>query len=272
MLRRTLMMALIAILTVGCGEESPGSKGEELVQPSPPQTGTLHFVANGEGFAVEPFESKDGWTIDLDHVYISFDEVTGYLTDPPFDPHGSEEMRYTSREVLAGSCIVDLADGPVRVGSVDDAQAGHYNATSWLNVPSDGGPSEGFSVLLVGTATKADALIEFSLGVAQSYRYLGGEYVGGERKGLLRPGEEAELEMTFHLDHIFGTAELPPQDQLNADAIGFQAFADIAEEGRLETTLAELEGKLPEDEFGLLSEALRTLGHVGEGHCRCTVM
>lgn len=270
MLSKTLTIAFIALLALGCAEESPEPGDEDSAQASTPQTGTLHFVANGEGFAVEPFESKDGWLIDLDHVYVSLDEVTGYQTDPPFDAHDSAEIQYTFREKLEGIRTVDLAEGPVRIGRVDDALAGHYNAISWSMVPADSGSSEGFSILLVGTAEKADTTVEFSLGMARSYSCMGGEYVGEVRKGMLQPGEETELEMTFHLDHIFGTAELPPEDQLNADAIGFQPLAEIGEEGRLETTLSQLEVKLEQDEYHLLSEAVRTLGHVGEGHCRCT--
>ena len=53
--------------------------------------------------------------------------------------------------------------------------------------------------------------------------------------------------MTFHLDHLFGNAELGAGDALNKGAIGFEAFAKGGKQ-----TIA-LKGQ--------------HLGHAGEGHC-----
>ena len=81
----------------------------------------------------------------------------------------------------------------------------------------------------------------------------------------------ADLEMTFHFDHIFGDADTPADDELNVGAPGFEPFAELAEGGKLDVDMAALKEKISAEDFGKLEAMLPTLGHVGEGHCRCVV-
>jgi hypothetical protein len=133
------------------------------------------------------------------------------------------------------------------VGEVE-APAGHYNAISWTVSPTDEGILAGYSTVLIGKAQKDGRTVDFQLKSKEKSTYRCGEFVGDERKGLLAQGGMADLEMTFHLDHIFGRADKPADDEMNIEATGFAPFADGAK-----SHLLELRGM--------------HIGHAGEGHC-----
>ena len=235
-------------------------------------SGTLAFYANGEDFVRRGFVSKDGWRIAMDHLYVTLAEVTAFQTDPPYDPHSSDEIKGKVVASLGGTHVVDLAEGdedapPVFVGEVGDAAAGQYNALSWRMAQSSVGPSEGYALVIEGTGEKAGRTVEFTIKIPEEYSYRCGEYVGEMRKGILVENGTADLEMTFHLDHVFGDAELPPDDGLNVAALGFEPLAQVETGGSLDVNMAALQGKLTSAEYRMLVDALVTLGHVGEGHC-----
>ncbi|ELR98466.1 hypothetical protein [Gloeocapsa sp. PCC 73106] len=233
-------------------------------------TGELLLVANGEDFVRQGFTSKDGWQIEFDHVYVTLAEVTAYQTNPPFDPATDEAMKPIVTVVLTESPqTVDLAEGdtdakPILVSQVKDAPAGNYNAIAWQVVPS----TEGKTILLQGKATKGGETINFNLGITQALKYTCGEFVGDDRKGILEPGAQAELETTFHFDHIFGSAEVPQDDPLNTDALGFEPLAALAQNGQLQADSESLAQQMSPEDYQRLAEAIANLGHVGEGHCR----
>ena len=216
--------------------------------------GTLEFHANGEDFVREGFVSKDGWSINFDHVYIVLADITAYQTDPPYDPHHSgSNIKSKAKVSLDKTYTVDLAKGgtdadPILVDR-KSAAAGHYNAISWKMVKATSGPAVGYSLVMIGTAEKDSQTVEFTINVDEECEYSCGEFVGDERKGMVQKGGTADVEMTFHFDHIFGDAETPLDDDLNVEALGFEPFA---EGGEVDLNMAELH-----------------LGHVGEGHCHC---
>ncbi len=236
--------------------------------------GTLQFHANGEDFVRQGFVSKDGWSINFDHVYITLADVTAYQTEPPYDPHSGADVKASVKVSLPKTYTVDLAKGgedapPILVGEVTNAAAGHYNAISWKMAKASSGPANGYSLVIVGTAEKGDTRIDFSIKVDNEYGYSCGEFIGDERKGILQEGGVADVEMTFHFDHIFGDAETPMDDELNVGAVGFEPFAGIAEGGKLDVDMIVLQAKLPAGDYEALVDILPTLGHVGEGHCHC---
>ena len=217
------------------------------------QVGTLQFYAEGEERAREGLLSKDGWSITFDHVYVTLSAITAYQTDPPYDSETEANIDYAVKASLQGTYTVDLAepggvDDPRKlVGEVSGQPTGHYNAISWRMVKAQTGPPAGYSLLLIGTAEKDGELVDFTIGRDQEVEFRGGEYVGNERKGILESGGRADLEMTFHLDHIFGDGLEALDDEINLDSFGFEpVFADPAIIDLVETHL----------------------GHVGEGHCR----
>lgn len=265
--RRVIILAIMALLIgtvtlIGCG----GGGGEAV--------GTLQFHANGEDFVREGFVSKDGWSINFDHVYVHLEDINACQTDPPYDPHVTAIIDSDVEVGLPGAYTVDLAEGgedadPILVGEVQNVAVGHYNAVSWQMEQASSGPAASYSLVIIGTAEKDGESIDFTISVEEEYRYSCGEYVGDERKGIVEDGDTADVEMTFHFDHIFGDFDVPPDDHVNTGAIGFEPFAPLADNGQLSENLASLEAKLSAEDYQTLVRTLATLGHVGEGHCYC---
>jgi len=226
---------------------------------APVAAGALQFFANGEELATEGFVeealTKDGWELRFEHVFVALSDITAYQTDPPFDPSTGGEMSVLARVVLPGTFVLDLVqdaaeDDRILVGQAD-AEPGHYNAVGWRMVPAPEGPSEGLVMLFVGTATRGDDEVQFRLSSDEVHGYACGEFVGDERKGFVTGDGVADVEMTFHLDHVFGRADKGTDDPMNVGALGFDPFASGS---------------------GVQTVSLRGLhiGHAGEGHC-CVV-
>jgi hypothetical protein len=265
------IVILVALLfTASCATEQvveEGQPAEEVLE----EAGTLVFTANGEEFIREGFVCKDGWELNFDHAYVTLTSITAFQTDPPFDTEiGWEFDDLVQVKVdLTGVHTIDLAApdaDPAVVGEAAAVPAGRYNAIYWEMVHASGGPAEGNVVLLVGTAEKDGEIINFSLGLDREVAYLGGEYVGDERKGILPAGGTAEVEMTFHFDHLFGDYDEDPDDELNMDALGFGPLAALAVDGALKVSLSDLETMLEADDYELLLAVMTHLAHVGEGH------
>lgn len=265
-----VLMLFVAAMVSGCG--SGGTGGEEQGQ-----SGTLQFVANGEDFIRQGFTAKDGWEIAFDHVYVNVAEVTAYQADPPYDSEAGGEVQAKEKVSLPEVYTLDLAEGdenaaPISIGEDANAPVGYYNALSWKMLKAAQGPAQGYSLVIVGKAVKGDQTINFTIKDEEEYAYTGGEFIGDERKAVIKKGAAADTEMTFHMDHIFGDAGTPADDPLNTGAMGFEPFAAIAQDGTLDIDLAGLQEKLSPEDFTKFKELLPTLGHVGEGHCHCEVL
>lgn len=238
--------------------------------------GTLRLVANGEDFVRQGFVTKDGWQIDFDHVYVSMTEATAYQSEPPFEPEKGDTADDISHQetvsLLDSPQIIDLAAGeadaePILVKKVN-ASPGFYNALVWTVAPaSDNTSLPNQTIVLQGTATKDGETIDFNLGFDTPLKYVCGEFVGDERKGIVEEGDTAEVEATFHFDHIFGDSETSAEDPINQDALGFQPLADLAEGNTLNISQDALATELSSENYQKLTEAIAGLGHVGEGHC-----
>lgn len=262
-------MIVGVMLMAGCGAQT-GETPPNGVEDGGAEAGTLAFVANGEDFVRQGFTSKDGWAIDFDHVYVSLAEVTAYQTDPPYDPENGTQIEAKQSVALEGIYTVDLAEGdeeaaPIPVGSVE-APAGHYNAISWKMTNAAQGVAQGNNVVIIGKAEKDGKIIDFTIKIDRQFQYSAGEFVGDERKGIVASGQEADLEMTFHFDHIFGDAGTPADDGLNAGALGFEPIARLARDGKVELDKVGLKQGLTPEEYDQWLAILPTLGHVGEGH------
>jgi len=244
---------------------------QELPPEETDQTGLLIFTANGEEFIREGFVCKDGWSLSFDHAYVTLASVSAFQTDPPFETDLGWEFEdlIQGRVDLGGVLTVDLASpdaDPAVVGEAEAVPSGRYNAIYWEMVRATGGPADGFVVLLVGTAEKNGETVDFEIGLDREVAYLGGEYVGDERKGILQAGGSATVEMTFHFDHLFGDFDEDPDDDINMEALGFGPMAALAVDGTLAVSLSDLESMLAADDFELLVAVMTHLAHVGEGH------
>jgi hypothetical protein len=222
-------------------------------------SGKLGIFANGEDLATEGFVApeltKDGWQLVFDRIEVTLAGVAALQTDPPYDAEagGAPVARVTVPLGDGAPVTIDLtgadADGRVLLGTLD-APPGHYNAVVWSVVPAPGGDTAGLSMVLAGTATRDGQSVDFTLTSDATHRYACGEFVGDARTGFLSDGGTAEVELTFHLDHIFGRADKAPDDPMNLDAIGFDPFAG--------------------GEVQAIDVAGLHIGHVGEGHCAVT--
>ena len=221
------------------------------------KTGTLQIYANGEDFVRQGFVSKDGWSISFDHVYITLSDIKAYQTDPPYDAHEGGSIDGDVTLNIADTYTIDLAEGdenadPILVSAWKEAPVGQYNAISWKMTKATSGTASGYSLVMIGTAEKDGQVVDFTINIDSECSYDCGEYVGDERKGILEEDGTADLEMTFHFDHIFGDFDTPLDDELNEGALGFEYFIDYAD------------GTTADIDMGAMH-----LGHVGEGHCVC---
>lgn len=257
-------------------ESAPAETTEETAETAAAtgEMGMLEIRANGEDFVRQGFESKDGWQIDFEHLYVTLAGVMAYQTDPPYDAEAGGEPKATETVSLNETITVDLAEGdadaePILVSTVE-APKGRYNALAWEMMPAADGPAAGQTLWMEGTATKDGETIDFAIKLDPTLRYVCGDFVGDSRKGILEDTDKADLEATFHFDHLFGDGEAAPDDAINTGALGFDPLAAIADGGTLDVTMADLEAQLDPAEYETLMSILPSLGHVGEGHCEET--
>ena len=275
---RSLSFSLICTLGLfGCSHNTSPSTA---TADSNAGSGTLTIRANGEDFVRQGFTSKDGWQIEFDHVYVTLGEVKAYQLESSFNPLDPQHQTSLDTKVNVGTdqpITIDLAQGdgeaePVTVAEFD-APAGRYNALSWqmVNTTSENTTNgQGYPLMMVGTATKAETTVAFSLKFSQELGFVCGDFVGDERKGFLSDGDRADVEATFHFDHLFGDAATPADDDLNLKALGFDPLANLAQDGQLTIDSVGLKAQLSDADHQTLLQLLPSLGHVGEGHCEET--
>ena len=266
-------MPLLFVAIAGCSE--PTNTSATADNAIAEGSGTLLVKANGEDFVREGFTGKDGWRIDFDNLYATMTDVTAFQSDPPFEP--GEGKRLQAKESVAYDAepvTVDLAEGDTPIEAIEfaDAPSGRYNALGWQLVPAATGPATGYPLMLIGTATKDGESVDFEIGLSDAIAYTCGDFIGDERKGILTPDETAEVEATFHFDHMFGDAEAPADDDINVGALGFGPLAELAQDGQLTIDSEGLKEQLSKEDYETLQAVFPGLGHVGEGHCESTVV
>ncbi|WP_254565469.1 DUF4382 domain-containing protein [Oscillatoria sp. HE19RPO] len=280
----TLLAGILPTLLMGCERDSTPvtSTPEPVTLESAPsetpgtetasgETGTLQIVANGEDFVRDGFTSKDGWEINFNDVYVNLAEVTAYQTDPPYNPETDSQLNPKQQVQLDGVKTVDLTatpENPSPVLAEVPAPAGQYNALSWKMVQGTEGPTAGYSLIMDGTAQKDGQTIPFVLKLDREMAFTCGEFVGDQRKGMVSPGSQGQLEATFHFDHLFGDAGAPADDEINVKALGFEPIAALASGDQVNMTATELQQALTPEDYQTLQNLLPSLGHVGEGHCQ----
>lgn len=274
MFNQKLSIAILAIVTplafVGCS--SSQSSLETNTSVTTDEKGILQLVANGEDFVRQGFITKDGWQITFDNVFVTLADVTAYQTDPPYNAESDKAIASQTKVVLLeGQKIVDLAEGDadadlIFVAEVE-AKVGMYNALAWKVVKAKNGEIESQAILLKGQAKREGITIDFAIAFDKELEYSCGEFVGDERKGIVKNSKTSKIETTFHFDHIFGDAEATADDRINTDSIGFDPFAALTEDSQLDIDLNTLKERLDAETYQTLESAIVGLGHVGEGHC-----
>lgn len=268
-------IALLSLLIASCSSETSESNNTSTVANNQGEA-TLNLVANGEDFVRQGFVTKDGWTMNFARLDVNLSDVTAYQIEGAFEPTEGDKLdtlEYSEKvSLLDTPKVVDLAEGeadaePVMVTNAE-VTPGFYNAVAWkIDIAEAESPLAGKTMVLQGTASKDEQVINFDISLNRPIQYLCGEYVGDERKGIIQAGETGELETTFHFDHIFGDSETSPDDALNVDALGFEPLAKLASSDSLTIDDAILEQQLSPEDQEKLTKAVIGLGHVGEGHC-----
>ncbi len=263
-------IVFIACLLVGCsgrGNTNPDGIVTEF-------QGNLSLVANGEDFVRKGFKTKDGWQINFEKVEVNIGEVIAYQR--------TNDLSLEDQSQIEPEMPIKLLQEPKTINlaeSKDDAKPilvkkskvseGFYNALSWKMLPrTDRTFLDSHTILLKGIGTKADRKLNFILGFNQPVTYLCGEFVGNERKGMIKPGGNTEVEMTFHFDHIFGDGTVATKDEINQNALGFDPLANLATVDDLKLSQQDLKKGLSSEAYQKLEKAIAGLGHVGEGHCK----
>jgi hypothetical protein len=266
----TLALVTPTTLLSSCQTQTTQTETNQT-QTTDSTPGTLQLHANGEDFVRQGFISKDGWKITFDQLYVNLAEVTAYQTDPPYKAETGGKPEAKQKVILTETKTIDLAEGNETAETIlvseTSAPPGRYNALSWKMPKATVGPAEGYSLLMSGTATKDGQTIPFTLKIDQELEFTCGDFVGDERKGILQAGNTAELEATFHFDHLFGDGSAPPEDEINTGALGFAPLVAIAEKGKVEADMATLKNQLSPTDYQKFMAILPSLGHVGEGHC-----
>ncbi|MEA5501189.1 DUF4382 domain-containing protein [Limnoraphis robusta] len=274
------LVFLVSGVLLGCSQTPTPEAGQpqteatsEILAPTG-EVGTMQFRANGEDFVRQGFTTKDGWQVNFDHIYVNISDATAYETFTPYDAEAGGEPQAKQTISLVVDKTVDLAAGgedaeTILVNEVP-APPGRYNALSWKMNKAQEGPAAGYTMVMQGTATKGGQTVPFTLKLDQELAFTCGDFVGENRKGILQPGETAQLEATFHFDHLFGDGEAPADDEINTGALGFEPLAKAAKGSSLDADLATLKQQLSSEEYNKLIAILPSLGHVGEGHCKET--
>lgn len=247
---KSLLLMGFSVVLFGCTEEK----------------GQLEIHANGEDFVREGFQSKDGWNVSFEKLFVTLNNIKAYQTNPPYDASNGEQPKgdYVS---IAQPKTVDLALGdasaaPIVVETLK-ANTGQYNAIGWEMIQGD----NGYTLQLIGSAQKAGQTIAFDIKIDETYDYVCGEFVGDQRNGFVNANDTGNIEMTFHFDHLFGDAGSDANEPLNVGALGFEPLALLAVDGKLDVTQSQLKSQLSAKDYATLLDTLATLGHVGEGHC-----
>lgn len=267
----TIIITLFLMVLIACEEEE--------------SVGSLHFVAYGEDFINNGFTDKDGWEINFDHVYL----ITGRITacqgeriesqaslHPLFHSgHDTGEADCTVHAHFDELVLVDLVGGYVDLGTVSGVTTGKYRSmTYYITLGSTAAIAEqnmnDYSLKMIGTAEKDSTTIDFTISVAFEMKYSACGMIWEDdesnlvdNSGVVADGTTGEMEITIHIDHIFGDIDNPELDSL---ALGFDAFAalDTDSDGVIDVTDADLSTA---DQSTLLNAA-ETIGHAGgEGEC-----
>ncbi|MCC0177819.1 DUF4382 domain-containing protein [Waterburya agarophytonicola K14] len=271
------IIALLSLTIASCANSgtSESNNGNPAVANAQ-EPATLNLVANGEDFVRQGFVTKDGWTMSFNRLDVNLAEVTAYQIDGAFEPTETDTLdglEYQERVSLVDTPqVIDLAEGEADATPilVTDAEVtpGFYNAMAWqVDTAGADSPLAGKTIVMQGTATKDDRVINFDISLDRPIQYLCGEYVGDERKGMVEADSPGEIETTFHFDHVFGDAETSADEAINVDALGFEPLAQLASNDSLTIDDATLTQQLSAEDQEKLTKAVIGLGHVGEGHC-----
>ncbi len=236
--------------------------------------GTLRVEIYGEDFieqGIAASDFADGWSVHFDAFLVCLGAVEGAGTR-------FEGMRIFD---LTRPGPVEVVSGPADSGPIAPASYGVVPAdASAENVNArqedvDAMVQGGYSVYVVGTATRDASTIRFAWGFDSATRY---ENCHAAHE--VPDGGEGTMQITIHGDHLFMDSLVEEEPSLR-----FQAIAEADADGDGQVTAEELQAVsgtafqaldhydvAPEsgidDLWAYLAYLATTVGHIdGEGHC-----
>jgi len=241
---------LFTVILFSCGnQEKPG----EII-----------FTANGENFAREQFTDRNGWKIRLNEISLCLESPTAYNPDGSVKPLS-----------LKGFHQINLArpdhEGSVYLGTLKQVPPGNYQSLRFKIKKLPQGRDKGYSLVMKGLAEKKGKTTSFTLRFSSEIFCDGKDgYAGEEVKGLIKQGKSTTVEMTFHIDHIFGDGSAPAGEHVNTGAVGFNFFHRLGGmKNRIDLDQDEMKA---DSDYPKLQKALLNLPHLGEGHCDCSLI
>lgn len=268
------LLASALLLTGSCGLD-------DLLDEA--STGTLVFTIDGEEFAREGMQSTDGWSIHFEQVLVHVESPTAVQVAVDDDgglrpAHPGHDHAVipdgAAHETLGGGFAVDLAegDGPLELGRLNGVAIGNYNVLHFDLAPAPASTVDlatdmpGSSMLLAGIAEAPDGVtsVHFRIRIDEQLRF---RNCGPTEDGIVGIGGTGTVEITLHLDHLFGDAE-DGDDEMNQAAVGFGPFANLAANGTLDVDQDELRDGWTGRQYLQFRDALHSIGHTGEAHCQ----
>lgn len=217
---------------------------------------TLVFFANGEEFIKDGFVSKDGWKLKFDTVIVNISNPFAYNNNLSASLKGNFAINLVTNNNEAGL---------KRIGEVNMLGSGNYKSLKFGISKISSGEFKGYSIILKGNASKDSINKTFLIKLNEEILFDGKEgYVGDIPRGILKSNDTANLELTFHFDHIFGDFNSPLTEHVNTGSVGFEFFNQFSSDSNIVISQDEL---LKDKNYKILVDGIKTLGHLGEGHC-----
>jgi len=244
------VLVFLMIVTVGflsCGKHQP--KG----------TGTINFTVNGEDFVKKGFTDRDGWKITFKHLYINIVNPTAYTQD-----------NSVPSVTLLGDFWTDLTKGgmdakPIFIGVAKNIKPANYQSLKFQLRRKVSGKFKGYSIVMIGTAKKKNIKIPFKIKLNEEIDFDGKEgFVGDTIKGIVKNHGSTDVEMTFHLDHLFGDITADKKSHVRTGSVGFKFFKKYGTSTQVNVSQNDFK---KDKKYPVFLKALWSLGHLGEGHC-----
>lgn len=186
--------------------------------------GTLTISAWGEDPLIEGLETDDGWNIEFGSWGLAIASAGAY------DPTNDDAVAVTTETV-----VVDLvgAANPVMIGTVTaPGERWDFSFTSEAPASGEGElagrmADEGLNQLVIGEATKGDAVVRFDFGFRNPASYTRCENGADGTQGLaVPPGGTVDAVIYVHAEHLFLMALGVEEGQLGFDALAAAASED----------------------------------------------
>ena len=185
------------------------------------------------------FTSKDFWQIRFEHLYITFD---------------------------GKGRTIDLSDGDEPLSAILSQWQGNEanikgasDQTSQLSgriMKATSGPSQGYGIYFQGKAYRENSQVAFTIKFEQEFLVKCPFQSNSQSTSQNTSKSKTDVALSLRLENLFGDARLPADGRVNRVALGFDAFAELAEKDSLVIDMATLKQRLAPEAFNTLEKQL----------------